>query len=173
MRSERAVPIVWAATRAMTLRRPGGGQLKLAAEVLEGIREYVQNEPEKLEAGGVLLGRYIRGTSDVVVDRVTVPSRGDLQNRLRFFRARKTHQEQIDAVWAASHGTTVYLGEWHTHPVPAAVPSWIDVLDWRRKLFVDHFATYLFFLVAGTTEIGVWEGRRYRLRLQLLQQEQG
>ncbi len=167
------MPIVWAAAQSITLRRPGGGRLKLAREALESIREYLQNGPETLEAGGVLLGRFIRGTSDVVVDRVTVPSDDDRRGRLRFFRARKAHQEQVDAVWAASHGTTVYQGEWHTHPVPVPLPSWIDELDWRRKLFVDHFATQLFFLIAGTREIGVWEGRRCRLRLRPLLQEHG
>ena len=153
---------------SITWKRSEGGRFKLSRDALECIREYVQDEPDKSEAGGVLLGRYIRGTSDVVVDSVTQPSSSDRRERFRFFRARKPHQEQVDAAWATSYGTRVYLGEWHTHPVPEPVPSQIDLFDWRRKLFVDRFDRYLFFLIAGTSEVGIWEGRRYRLGVRAL-----
>lgn len=153
---------------SVALQRPNGGRLKISHEALSTMRTYVQDTPEKTEACGVLLGRYIKGTGDVVVDRVTVPTSGDRRSRMRFYRARKAHQKQIDLAWDKSSGTRVYLGEWHTHPVPIPTPSWVDVLDWRRKLFVDSFATYLFFLILGTTDLAVWEGRRYRLHLEPL-----
>jgi len=161
----------WPASQSVTLKRPGEGRVKLTREALGSIQEYVQDKSQKKEAGGVLLGRYISGAPDIVVDSVTVPGVGDRRERFRFFRAKKSHQMQIDEIWASSGGRTVYLGEWHTHPVPVPVPSWIDLLDWRRKLFFDRFGAYLFFLIAGTCEIKVWEGRRRGFRLRPLIKE--
>lgn len=158
-------------TQSVTLKRPGTGRVKLTREALGRIQEYVQDESWKPEAGGVLLGRHISGTSDIVVDSVTVPSEADRRKRFRFFRARKGHQKQVSEIWASSGGRVVYLGEWHTHPVPVPVPSWIDLLDWRRKMFVDRFGRHLFFLIVGTCEIRMWEGRRRGFRLRPLREE--
>ena len=170
-RPEMAQAIV--ASDSLTLRRPSCGRLKIGRDALKSMRGYIQDSPEKTEACGVLLGRYIKDTDDVVVDSVTVPTRGDRRTRLRYFRARKAHQEQIDIAWARSRGTSVYLGEWHTHPVATPVPSTVDILDWRRKLLVDSFARYLFFLILGTHQIGMWEGRRHRWQLEPLRLQEG
>jgi len=80
------------------------------------MRHYVQDVPTKPEAGGVLLGRHILETGDIIVDLITEPMPSDRQGRFRFFRARRPHQAAIDRAWRASGGTYTYLGEWHTHP---------------------------------------------------------
>lgn len=104
------------------------------------------------------MGRYINETRDVVVDAVTEPMRGDQQSRARFFRHRKGHQEAIDEAWKRSLGTTAWLGEWHTHPEPDPHPSSTDIAEWNRKLVADAYPDALFFLIAGTHRIRVWEG---------------
>ncbi len=141
--------------------RPGGGRLQLGRVAVETILSYVQDEPHRPEAGGVLLGRHILGGEDIVVDRATVPMPGDRRSRTRFFRARRRHQDAIARAWRDSGGTCTYLGEWHTHPEQHPTPSVIDRLDWQRKLFVDRFTVVIFFVIVGTGEIRVWEGRRY------------
>jgi integrative and conjugative element protein (TIGR02256 family) len=87
-----------------------------------------------------------------------VPMRGDRRARCRFDRAAQRHQELIDQAWAASGGTTTYLGEWHTHPEPVPDASSIDAGTWTRKLMTDHYAGCLFFVILGTREVRVWEG---------------
>lgn len=150
----------------LTFTRPHGGRFQIGPAALETMLRYVQGEPTTPEAGGVMLGRHLIDTNDVVVDQVTAPQPGDRRGRFRFFRARRRHQGLIDAAWQESDGTRTYLGEWHTHPEPVPRPSVVDHLNWQRKLLFDHFSEPLFFLIVGTMDIEVWEGRpRYPIML--------
>ena len=152
----------------LTLLRANGGHFEIGPGPLATIRDYAQDVPHKLEAGGVLLGRHILNTLDIVVDLVTTPLPGDHQSRVRFFRARRRHQAAIDRAWKDSGGTYTYLGEWHTHPEPGPMPSLVDQLNWRRKLMVDRFSISLFFVIVGTEAVRVWEGRQHGTHLCLL-----
>ncbi|HEX2093384.1 MAG TPA: Mov34/MPN/PAD-1 family protein [Longimicrobiaceae bacterium] len=142
----------------LTFARPGGGRFQIGPASLRVMRGYLQNLPRKTEAGGVLLGRHIADSLDVVVDEVTVPMRGDRRERYRFWRAHEPHQGVIDRAWRESGGTCTYLGEWHTHPEPVPTPSKVDRNDWRRKLREDRFSGIVFFVILGTREVRVWEG---------------
>jgi integrative and conjugative element protein (TIGR02256 family) len=143
----------------LLFRRPEGGRLQIGSVALEAILRHLQHATDAPEAGGVLLGRYILGTRDVVVDAVTGPMREDRRSRTRFYRHRRGHQVAIECAWEESGGTCAWLGEWHTHPEPMPTPSWVDRADWRRKLLVDRYDEALFFVIAGTTTIRAWEGR--------------
>jgi integrative and conjugative element protein (TIGR02256 family) len=142
-------------------RRAGGAVVKLDAAALTDLLRFRQSEFQRAEAGGVLLGRRILGSADVVIDEVTTPLEGDRRTRTTFHRAQARHQQVIDARWSESGGTCQYLGEWHTHPEPLPVPSLIDVLDWCRRLGEDRFdGESLFFLIIGTDDVRAWEGFR-------------
>jgi integrative and conjugative element protein (TIGR02256 family) len=122
---------------------------------------FAQLSSDAKEAGGVLIGRHIIGTDDVVIDKVTKPSRSDRRTWASFHRARKYHQDILDEEWRASGGTRVYLGEWHTHPEPVPAPSTVDMTDWQRRLRRDLVeASFLFFLIVGQSEVRAWEGSR-------------
>jgi integrative and conjugative element protein (TIGR02256 family) len=149
----------------LTLRRPGGGRFQIGADALETLSGFVQDAPGRREAGGVLLGRHIAGSADVVVDEVTTPMPGDRRRRFGFFRAAHRHQQAIDQAWKDSAGTSGYLGEWHTHPEPLPTPSLIDRVGWQYKLHFDHHVGLLFFVIVGTDAVAVWEGAPGRLRL--------
>lgn len=138
------------------------GRVQLGSSALGSICRHLQLHPDLPEAGGVLLGRYIAGTTDVVVDMVTEPMTGDCRSRTRFFRHRRGHQRALEAAWAGSGRTCAWLGEWHTHPEPDPSPSIVDRLNWRRKLTFDRYDEALFFLIAGTDRLRVWEGTRRR-----------
>jgi len=132
-------------------------------------RDCIQIDAHKPESGGVLLGRYILGTCDIVIDKVTFPMPGDKSTRTTFFRKKQTHQEVIDREWKVSDGTCTYLGEWHTHPERVPSPSCIDRYNWHRKLKKDIFdSDSLFFLIIGTEEIKLWEGSRKSMHLEML-----
>jgi integrative and conjugative element protein (TIGR02256 family) len=143
-----------------------GKRLKLDDAVLDRFALYRQVAPHHEEAGGVLLGRHLLDSSDIVVDEITEPLPGDARSRFQFRRGKKNHQHRIDGAWLASRGTCVYLGEWHTHPEPDPTPSSTDLHDWRRRLRTDAFdGDALYFLIQGTRTIGAWEGARVRLAI--------
>lgn len=138
-----------------------GGRLGISAAALEVMQSFTQREPRDTEAGGVLIGRFIEGGEDVVVDLVTSPLAGDRRSRFRFHRAQRAHQEVIDREWHLSGQTRTYLGEWHTHPEPSPTPSTIDLNDWRRRVKRDTFhGETLHFLIVGQAEVRAWEMQR-------------
>ncbi len=94
------------------------GRLKLTAEAVASIQDFIQDKPGKMEAGGVLLGRRISESHDVIIDLVTLPQPSDKRQRFSFFRKHRAHQSIIDKAWIESNGSCNYLGEWHTHPEP-------------------------------------------------------
>jgi integrative and conjugative element protein (TIGR02256 family) len=146
----------------------GDGQLvKLGADAVRLLHAFRQTAPDAYEAGGVLLGRWIESSDDVVVDQLTTPMRGDRRTRFSFYRDRIAHQRRIDEVFASSDGTCGYLGEWHTHPERDPEPSRTDVGDWRRRLRQDRVdVPFVFFLIVGLVEIRVWRGSRSRLAIE-------
>lgn len=144
---------------------PNGGRLKLSSEVLQQMSKYIQNERKKTEGGGIILGRFILETNDIVIDFITEPMPGDKRSRTRFKRGVKNHQAIIDKYWYISNGTINYLGEWHTHPEPIPNPSFIDVKSWKKMLSYDKFDSQcLYYIIIGTDGIGVWEGDRKALK---------
>jgi integrative and conjugative element protein (TIGR02256 family) len=140
--------------------RPSGGRFQLGPEALSTLLAYMQDRTGKREAGGVLLGRHILNSCDIVVDGATRPMPGDWRTRTRYHRARRRHQNEVNRAWKHSRGTCTYLGEWHTHPEPYPTPSDLDIADWQRRLGMDTYTEPLFFVIVGTVEIRAWEGSR-------------
>lgn len=138
--------------------RPGGGLLLIKPEPLAVLMSYRQLSSADLEAGGVLLGRYLLDNDDVIVDQATVPGPRDKRSRFGFFRHKHWHQAHIQRAWEESNHTTTWLGEWHTHPEAYPTPSWVDKRDWRRRLRKDQYEEVLFFLIVGIEAIHAWEG---------------
>jgi len=138
-----------------------GGRIKLASSMIETLFHYQQLNEESMESGGVLLGRFIKDSKNIVVDKITTPMHGDKQTRYSFKRLSPLHQKIITQEWNNSNGTCNYLGEWHTHPESDPIPSGLDLKDWKRKLKKDVFSgRYLYFIIAGINSIEIWEGDR-------------
>jgi len=145
----------------MIVTLSNNGVLKIDTEPMARIASFEQDARDKLEAGGVLLGRFISSSKNIVVDRVTVPMFGDVRGRSRFIRGDKMHQKVISNAWNNSDGTCNYLGEWHTHPEKYPEPSRQDYKNWREILTTRTFSSlYLYFVIVGTRETRIWEGNR-------------
>jgi integrative and conjugative element protein (TIGR02256 family) len=142
----------------MTFVRKTGGRVHLAGPAVEKLLVHRQLQDSSPEAGGVMLGRLILGTSDVIVDAVTGPFTEDKYSRVTFFRSRRRAQQVVDETWHTSRGTKIYLGEWHTHPEDIPSPSSQDLRNWRK---ICEAAVYeqklLLFLIAGRVSFRIWE----------------
>lgn len=147
-------------------------RVKISLEVLLMIEKFLQIRTDLTEAGGVLVGRHILDSNDIVVDEVSIPSKEDIRFRNRFVRKKEFHQQFISDIWSASGGTCNYLGEWHTHPEEYPTPSSCDLYNWKRILRTFEFDyEYLYFLIAGTSCIRVWEGDKTTLTINELKLE--
>ncbi len=136
-----------------------------ALDVLLAHRQIADDAPE---LGGVLLGRYIIGTKDIVIDSTTVPMHGDIGSRFGFHRSAEPHQKALDFAWHQSGGTTHYLGEWHTHAEPDPTPSAVDLDDWARRLregWGTSGDTPLLFVIVGQERTRMWRGDRATLAI--------
>lgn len=143
----------------LTFPQPLGGVLKLDSAALATMLSHLQLDPRSPEAGGVLIGRLIADSQDVVVDSATPPQPCDARSRFRIDRVDPVHQHLVDAAFAASGGT--YLGEWHTHPEDDPKPSSLDLRTWRRKAREDlYYGDGLLFIIMGRTTLRVWHGQR-------------
>lgn len=146
-----------------------GIRVGIGREALSLMWQHAQLEPGAIEAGGVLLGRELLTTGDLIVDTVSVPMAGDLGTTTSFFRSARAHQRLILEVWQRSEGTCGYLGEWHTHAEAWPAPSIIDRMEWKRRLVDDVVdARFSLFLVVGTRGLGAWLGDRQRTRVRAL-----
>lgn len=142
----------------MRFQRSCAGTVELASDALAHILANRQLGAAATEAGGILLGRLIAGTADMVVDRASGPVLEDIRTRFFFFRARAPAQRAVNEAWHTSNGTSNYLGEWHTHPEDDPSASPVDIGDWRRVIKRARFEQNgLLFIIVGRTTLRVWE----------------
>lgn len=137
---------------------------------VEQMQAFAQRRCWHAEAGGVLLGRHLLDSADVVVDEVTTPQNTDKRGRFSFFRSNR-HEALARERWHSEASTMAYLGLWHTHPEVDPTPSGVDHNDWAQAVSKDTFeGERLFFPIVGTQCIRVWTLTR-RGTLKELQEE--
>ncbi|WP_299428987.1 Mov34/MPN/PAD-1 family protein [uncultured Meiothermus sp.] len=142
----------------MIFRQSNGGRVKLATPALERIQGYRQTDEKKLAAGGLLLGRHVKGTDDYVVDWATVPMMRDTRQRRAFALDAFLHQREAEKLWRSSGGTCGLLGDWHTHREADPSPSRSDLQTWRSKLKGEPVTSpFLFFVIVGSERLGLWQ----------------
>lgn len=134
--------------------------------VITRLESFRQNKVEDKESGGILIGRFIIGTNDVVIHEVTIPTKADRRNRSFFKRSKKATQNLINAMWKNSNGTLNYLGEWHTHPEDIPSPSEIDLNNWYKITQSAYYEQeFLFFVIVGRKKLRIWESNKNSLGL--------
>ena len=140
-----------------TFIRSTRGRVLLTEAALAVFNTYRQTGADDLEAGGLLIGRTITDSDDIIVDVATEPSPDDIRTRFSFMRQQEPAQMLVDQHWENSNGTLNYLGEWHSHPEDIPSPSDVDLADWCRVVGSAQHADSLLFLIVGRTHICLWE----------------
>lgn len=139
-------------------RRPDRGTVTLAPAAEATLRVYASGSKGAAEGGGVLLGRLVLDSNDIMVDTATEPGPKDKRRPFSFERDKTFHQDLVNRAWATSNGTTIYLGGWHTHPEPVPTPSDVDIKDWiRTAKKAAYEQDCLIFAIAGTELIRLWQ----------------
>lgn len=140
----------------LVYRVTAGQRLIITESAVQQMHSFAQHRWWQSEAGGVLLGRHLLDSRDVVVDEVTTPQSSDRRSRFGFFRSRR-HEALAQERWRKQAGTSAYLGLWHTHPEHDPTPSSVDRQDWQQAVAGDAFeGDRLFFPIVGTNFIRVW-----------------
>lgn len=131
-------------------------RLIIVEHAMRQMQAFTQRRWWHCEAGGVLLGRHLLDSHDVVVDEVSTPQSTDHRSRFGFFRS-STHELIARQRWLELGHTSAYLGLWHTHPELDPTPSNIDRRDWAQAVSGDTFeGDRLFFPIVGTSSIRIW-----------------
>ena len=131
-------------------------RLIIVEYALKQMHEFAQHRFGDREAGGVLMGRHLLDSYDVVVDEVTTPQNTDRRSRCNFYRSHK-HELIARQRWLQEHNTSAFLGLWHTHPERDPTPSGVDRSDWQQAVSNDTYeGDRLFFPIVGTHCIRVW-----------------
>lgn len=131
-------------------------RLIIVEHALQQMQAFAQHRCWDSEAGGVLLGRHLLDSCDVVVDEVTTPQNSDRRGRFSFFRSSR-HEFEAYKRWNEEEKTLAYLGLWHTHPETDPTPSSVDQRDWIQAVSGDTFeGDRLFFPIIGTRDIRIW-----------------
>lgn len=131
-------------------------RLIIVEHALKQMQAFAQHRSEDQEAGGVLLGRHLLDSRDVVVDEVSTPQSSDRRSRYGFFRS-SMHEQLARKRWLEESSTSAYLGLWHTHPEQDPMPSRVDQIDWQKAMACDTYdGDRLFFPIVGTRRIRIW-----------------
>jgi integrative and conjugative element protein (TIGR02256 family) len=143
--------------KGLTFTCVSGGSVFIGMNVGAVFEQFSNGDASSADGGGILLGRFIRDSDDIVVDEITTPADGDKRSKFFFWRRREPHQKRVDDAWGKSNGTSNYLGEWHTHPEDTPAPSEHDIQNWKR---IANLARYeqdrLLFVIVGYKKIRLW-----------------
>lgn len=145
------------------------GLILIESPVLGLISGFLQDSPDKTEAGGIIIG-YRRGLHLHVVE-ATAPQPLDQRSRYHFSRLDPEHQHIALTKWEESNHQLDYLGEWHTHPERDPAPSGLDRREWR-KLYQSSDKPLLFLIAGINGDRWLSLGQKTRIfSAQLLSQE--
>lgn len=128
----------------------------LNSEVHDKLTNYIGNYDFKIESGGIIIGILNPAEKQIIATDLTEPQAKDKCTAVTYKRSEYGHQEIMDKLWEESQYIKTYLGEWHTHNQRIPQPSLIDRRNWMKISKRKQNSEWIFFLIVGTEQIGVW-----------------
>lgn len=142
--------------KCVKMKLPNGRVVDILSPVLDEIAKWLQDEGEKPESGGYIVGYQHAITGNVSLEAVSHPYFLDIKNRVRFDIRDPQHNVFLKK---AQRRKSYYMGVWHTHPQSFPVPSSIDWNDWNETIRSDKTGCqYVFFIIAGVDKWRLWIG---------------
>lgn len=135
----------------------GYRKIEIEDRLIERMLKYRQTKPFLPEAGGVLFGREIIDTDNLIINNMTEPYTNDKRNRFLFHRKDTCHIEYYNKLYNTSGGIVKYVGEWHSHPEELPGYSSLDRREWTKILKKEPSIAPLYFIIIGTKAWRVWK----------------
>lgn len=95
------------------------------AESCLAMMHQLAEEKFPLETGGMLIG-YIASTGEPVVTSIIGPGPSAKHRRFKFTPDEIYQQAMLETHFYETEGRETYVGDWHTHPKVAPIPSYLD-----------------------------------------------
>ncbi len=130
--------------------------LSINETVYNKFLEYMKNYNFTIESGGIIAGTLEPSYKRIVATDITEPQVQDRCSAFAYKRSKFGHQEIMDSLWENSKNSKTYIGEWHTHNQQVPQPSFIDRRNWLNISRRRQNSNWLFFIIIGTKQIGVW-----------------
>lgn len=128
----------------------------ISDEVVAKYYSYIETYDFRIESGGIIAGQLNPAENQILATDITEPCEKDKCSAFSFKRSECGHQKIMNDLWERSGHTKTYLGEWHTHNQKSPQPSYIDIRNWIHISKRQQNSRWLFFIIVGTEEIGVW-----------------
>ncbi len=141
--------------------------IKITDEVIQKMKHYIQWNYNDTEAGGILVGWENVENSNVVIDKATVPMKGDIREKTRFLRHDVGHIEFYKNLYINSEEIYAYYGEWHTHPEDIPHYSIIDLKNWR-KIAKEDSKDSQYHIILGRKKLSIWQMKKEQLLPKLM-----
>lgn len=127
-------------------------KVQISSVVLVHLKEEYKKS-KYFEIGGILFGRINRNKNIVTIEKLEVV-RSKKKFRLAYVRNNRIAQKLINKVWVESEGIVNYIGEWHTHPSIAPIPSSTDQTTILEQTFEkrSNYFPYTLLLIIGQNE---------------------
>jgi integrative and conjugative element protein (TIGR02256 family) len=130
--------------------------------ILEMRREAQERFPK--ETGGILIG-YTDGhdDGDLVIEHIIGPGPQAKHSELFFVPDHDFHEREVNRIYYESGRQSIYLGDWHSHPVGGPLLSKVDKATLSR--IASHkaarIAAPVMALVVGPNwDLFLWRARR-------------
>ncbi|MEZ0129613.1 Mov34/MPN/PAD-1 family protein [Flavobacterium sp. LBUM151] len=124
----------------------GNLSVKISRDVLGNLKKFIQDDLQKPESGGVLIGFYIEDDTYSITD-ISFPSSYDKSSRYNFTRSIKNAQNVLNDFFKESNGKKIYLGEWHTHPEDFPTPSSLDEKSILQQMRGNILNSQIIFMI--------------------------
>ncbi len=125
------------------------------AWILCSVLDQIRNEAESkapLETGGILVGYWSADNNNVVVTDMVGPGPRAEHRKLTYKPDYSFHQQEMNRIYHEEGGTSMYLGDWHSHPGSSSHLSFLDKRTLRNiARFPGNYIDRPIMLVLGGT----------------------